>query len=100
MSTTLSDTNTASVRTGWQAGVFTALVALLYKLTGWKIELEDLLPFAPVAAVAAGIFYRISRVISDKLPWIGYVLFGNRKTPSAYVSPAPANDPVVDPPQE
>ena len=96
---TLSDTNTASVRSGWQVGVFTAGAALLYKLTGWDIKIEDLLPFAPLVGFFAGVFYRFSRVISDKLPWVGYVLFGNRKVPASYVAPEPANDPV-DPPQE
>ncbi len=85
-----SDKNTATVRSGWQVGVFAALASILYKLTGWEISLEDLLPYSPVIAVVGAAFYRLSLVISEKLPWIGYVLFGNRKTPSGYTPPPDA----------
>lgn len=82
-----SDKNTATVRSGWQVGVLSAVVALVYKLTGWEVTIDQLLPYAPAIAVVAGVFYRLSRVLSEKLPWIGYVLFGNKKTPTNYVEP-------------
>lgn len=80
----MSDKSTATVRTGWNIGLFTAVAAIVYKITGWTITVEDLLPFSPVIAVMGGIFYRLSRLISDKAPWLAYVLFGSPKTPISY----------------
>jgi hypothetical protein len=83
----MNDKNVATVRTGWNVGLFTAAAALLYKLTGWVVTVDDLLPFAPVIAIVGGVFYRLSRVISEKVKWLGYILFGNTSTPTNYEKP-------------
>ena len=82
-------TNTATLRTGVNTAVFSAIVAVIAKVTGASIRVEDLAPWmpllAPVIGAAAAIFYRLSRVIADKWPSIGYVLFGTKKAPTKYV---------------
>lgn len=83
----MNDTTTATVRTGWNLGLFSAFAALVYKLTGWTLTVDDLLPFAPFIAIVGGVFYRISRLLSDKVSWLGYVLFGNARTPANYEQP-------------
>lgn len=83
----MQDKNVATVRTGWNIGVFSLVAAIIYKFTGWTVTVDDLIPYAPVIAIAGGVFYRLTRVISEKVKWLGYVLFGNTSTPSNYEKP-------------
>lgn len=83
--------DTASLRTGWYIGVVTAVAAGASKLFDWQIEVEDLLPFAPAAAVAAGVAYRAVIVVTGKFPWLGYIVFGNKQQPAGYVTPEQQN---------
>lgn len=82
----MNDTLRASLRTGWFAGILTAILGLLNSRFGWELTVEDLLPFAPVVAIVAGVVYRASRVLADRWPSIGFVLFGSRQTPT-YAAP-------------
>lgn len=82
----MSNENVGAVRTSANMTVLTALCALLAKWRGWTLQVDDLLPYTPIIlAVTAG-FYRLSRVMADRWPWLGYVLFGIVKKP-AYVDP-------------
>ena len=83
----MNDTTTATVRTGWNLTLFSAVVALVSKLTGWTLTVEDLLPFTPLVGIIGGVFYRFSRVLSEKVSWLGYVLFGSPRTPTNYEKP-------------
>jgi len=89
----MNDTTIATVRTGWNTTIFAAFAALVYKLFGWEVKVEDLLPYLPVILPVAAAFYRLSRLISEKLPWIGYVLFGVNRPPS-FASATPVNEPT------
>lgn len=82
-----SATTTATVRTGWNMTLFAAVASLIYKWTGWNLQVEDLLPLSPVIGIVGGIFYRLSRYIADSAPQVGWILFGTKKAPTAYVEP-------------
>ena len=78
----MTDTLRASLRTGWFAGILTAFLGTINARFGWDLTVDDLLPFAPVVAIIAGVAYRASRVLADRWPSIGFVLFGSTKAPS------------------
>lgn len=78
----MTDTLRASLRTGWFAGILTAILGTINARFNWDLTVDDLLPFAPVVAIAAGVAYRASRVLADRWPSIGFVLFGSTKTPT------------------
>lgn len=80
----LSATATATVRSGWFIGVLTALVGFANKWFGWDLTVEQLLPYAPIAAVVGGAVYRAARALGDRYPIIGTILFGINKAPAAY----------------
>lgn len=82
-----STNTTATIRTGWYIGVVTVVTAGASKLFGWTVEVEDLMPYAPAAAVGAGIVYRALLLAVNKWPWIGYIVFGDKQAPVAYVKP-------------
>lgn len=76
------DLRTATIRTALPAGWAVALVAAITYLTDWAITVEDLLPWAPVAAVAYAAFYRVLRVIEKVAPnWLRYIFFGSTSEP-------------------
>lgn len=81
----MKDTTTATVRTTVNTTVLAALGALLYKIFGWDIKVEDMLPFLPVIAAVVAVFYRLSLAVTAKWPVVGYILFG-RTTPPTYGS--------------
>ncbi len=86
------DTTVGTIRTGVQTTVLTAVAAVMCKVFGWDVQVEDLLPWLPVVAPVALVFYRLSRYLSDKLPGLGYILFGIVKKPAYVDPPAVIND--------
>lgn len=78
----MNDTTTATVRTTVNGTVLTAVIALVVKITGWDITVEEVLPYTPLMVPIIAIFYRASRAIADKWPKIGVILFGPRATPT------------------
>lgn len=82
----LSNENVGAVRTSVHMTVLTAICSALAKWRGWTLQVDDLLPYTPLILPVAAAFYRLSRVLSDRWPWLGYVLFGIVKKP-AYVDP-------------
>jgi len=79
-----SETSVASVRTGVNLTVFSALASLFYKIFHINVSVDDLLIFSPVIGIVGGVFYRASRFLAEKYPGLGYVLFGTKKTPTDY----------------
>lgn len=73
--------NVATVRTTVQTVVLTAVVAVIAKLTDWQVEVDDLLPYVPLLAPVAAVFYRASRWLTARYPSLGWVLFGSGKEP-------------------
>ena len=86
----LQDTTTGSIRTGVNGAVFTSLIVLLNAVFGWNITVSDLAPYLPLLSVVYAFFYRLSRLIADKVPGFGVLLFGVHKPP-VYPSPPGVN---------
>lgn len=84
----MNDTTTATTRTTVNGTILTALIIAAANVFGWSIEMADLAPFLPVLAAVILGFYRLSLTLSERWPWVGYVLFGTKKTPT-YPPPAP-----------
>lgn len=78
----MNDLTRASLRTGWFAGILALVLGAVNRYTGLNLKVDDLLPLAPLAAVIAGVAYRASRVVADKWPTIGFILFGSTQTPT------------------
>ncbi len=77
-----SDRNTATIRTTVNTTVLTILSSLIFRLFKWEVSVDDLVLWSPIIAPVAAIFYRASLVLSEKLPWLGYILFGKVKPPT------------------
>ena len=78
----MNPTTIATVRTGWNAGVLALVLALVRRVFGFEVSVELVELFAPVLAVVVAIFYRASRVLADRYPTLGYVLFGSPQSPT------------------
>jgi hypothetical protein len=92
----VSDSNTATIRTTVNAVVIFAVAYVASKVSGSELDTSD-----PVIIVVGGgvfgILYRLSTVISEKVPYAGYVLFGVNRSP-AYTEPPPALPALADDP--
>ena len=97
----LSPENVSTKRTAINSGVTVFLIGMISWITGKEITLdsESMIYVAAIFGVVSGIFYRASRVAADKVPWLGYILFGSVMKPVAYVSTKPEGEPppVVEP---
>lgn len=80
----MTDSQKATIRTVANNTVLTAVAALLYKVFGWEVKVEDLLPFLPIIVPAIGVFYRLSLWVSKKVPALNYILFGGVKATPSY----------------
>jgi hypothetical protein len=78
----LNDTTIATIRTTVNSSYLTAAAAVLYKLFGWDVKVEDLLPFMPIIVPAIAVFYRLSLYIGTRWPTLGTILFGVQKKPT------------------
>lgn len=90
MSEPSQSANVGTVRTGWNTSIVLVVAGLVARYTTVDLDIED--PIT-VGVLSGGIlvFYRLSRVISDRYSWVGYVLFGSPRTPSYQAQPsAPA----------
>lgn len=96
MSEPSQSANVGTVRTGWNATLALIIAAVIGRYTDINVDMEDPIVIA-VLGGAITVFYRLSRVISDRYTWVGYVLFGSPRTPSYQAQPsAPA--PLPPPP--
>ncbi len=77
-----SDRNTATIRTTVNLTVLTILSSLIFRVFGWEVSVDELAFWTPVIAPVAAIFYRASLVLSEKWPWLGYILFGKVRPPT------------------
>ena len=77
-----SDTAIATLRTTWNTSILTALSVAVYKIFGWKVTVDELLPYMPLIIPVVGVFYRASVAISGRWPMVGKILFGVNKTPA------------------
>lgn len=86
--------NVSTKRTAVNFTVITAIVGVIAKVTGWQltIEPEDLIWLSPIIGVVGGVGYRLSRAITTKWPWVGWVVFGSGKEPAG-LRPITANPP-------
>lgn len=87
--------NTGSVRTAVNVGWLAAIAWALDRFTQVEVDVSDP-TFVAVAVVVAGVFYRLSRVISDRWKWVGYVLFGINTPPQYMLPPPPPPEPDAD----
>lgn len=90
----MNDHNTATVRTTWSLALTSLLAYLAHVVFGVEIETSDPLIILIVPAVA-GIVHRLSLVLSEKVPYFGYVLFGINRSPE-YTTPPPAVPALAD----
>lgn len=81
----MNDTTIASARTGVNATAFAVIAYLITNIFKWDIDLND--PSVIIAIGAGGtVFHRITTILSDLWPPLGYLFFGVRKPP-VYTSP-------------
>lgn len=79
-----SPVNVSTKRTAVNAGVIVSIAAVVSKVTGWEIKLDDadLLIAIPVVTFIVGFGYRLSRAVTNRWPQAGWVLFGSGKEPA------------------
>lgn len=83
----MSDKNTATLRTAWNAAILAVATQVVAWLAGngWAIDTSS--PwFALGVTAVAGAGYRASLELvawAERYPWVGWVLFG-RSTPPSY----------------
>lgn len=92
----MSNHNTATIRTTVNAIVIFAVAWGASKITGRELDTSNPVIIV-VGGVVFGILYRLSTVISEKIPYAGYVLFGVNRSP-AYTDPPPAVPALADDP--
>ena len=78
----MNDTNTATARTGTNVTVAAILGYLLVNVFGRNIDVADP-AFILFAGVGATVVYRVSVILADLWPPLGYLFFGI-KTPPTY----------------
>ena len=78
----MNDTRTATVRTTVNTTVLLYVAILFNWLFSWNITLDDLAPFAPIILGVVAVFYRLSLYVTARWPKLGWVLFGNKETPT------------------
>ena len=103
----MNDTAIATKRTTVNIGGLTVVLGLLAKIFGWKwnIDANQLAQYGPVIGVAYGVWYRLSRLVTTKVPALGWLLFGSGQEPAGFknigaaVVVVPADAPVIPPAQ-
>lgn len=92
----MSNHNTATIRTGVNTVVAMVVVLIASKVVGRDVSIDD--PWVLlVVPIVVTVVHRLSVVISENVPWIGYVLFGVNRSP-AYTDPPPAVPALADDP--
>ncbi len=76
--------NVSAKRTGVNIMVLSILTWVVAKLADWNINVtvDDLLALSPILAVASGIWYRLSRLLTAWKPVLGWLLFGSGQEPA------------------
>jgi hypothetical protein len=92
----VSDHNTATIRTFVNNIVAMVVVLVASHLLDREVSINEGWVLLVVPAVVT-IVHRFSLVISEKVPWVGYVLFGVNRSP-AYTEPPPALPALADDP--
>ena len=84
----MNDTNTATIRTGWNATVIAIVAYIASTVFGITIDVTD--PgFIVVVGITVPIFYRASLALDEKWPIFGKILFGKPTTPTSQPLPPP-----------
>jgi len=76
----MNDLNTATTRTGVNTTVAALIGYLSVRLFGWDIDVADPM-FIVLAGVGATIVYRVSVILADLWPPLGFLFFGVRTPP-------------------
>ena len=76
----MSDVRTATIRTAVPTA-WTTLAAWAVARFGFELSDADWQALLLVMPVLAGVGYRLLRVLEDRWPSLGYVLFGSVRTP-------------------
>ena len=84
----MNDQNIATTRTTFTAVITAVALWGLAKLTGWEVSADD--PQV-IAIIGAGIpiVHRISTVLTELWPPLGFILFGIRTEPKYNQLPPP-----------
>ena len=77
----MNDTNIATARTGTNVTVAAILGYVLVNVFGWDIDVADP-AFILFAGIGATIVYRVSVILADLWPPLGYLFFGVRTSPT------------------
>lgn len=93
----MSDSNTATIRTTVNATAILAVAYVVSKVSGNSVDTSDPQTIA-IGGAVFGIFYRASTIISEKVPYAGYVLFGVNRSPE-YTTPPPAVPALANEPE-
>lgn len=90
----MSDSNTATIRTTVSALVIFFVAWVISKVTGKAVDTND--PSIILwGTVVFGVLYRLFLVISENVPYAGYILFGINRKPE-YTTPPPAVPALAD----
>jgi hypothetical protein len=75
-----SDAAVATTRTGVNSTALAVIGWVLTNVFGWTIDVSDP-TFIAVVVVAVPAFYRVTTVLTELWPPLGYIFFGVRSTP-------------------
>ena len=76
----MNNADTATVRTGVNATALGVISYIVTNIFGWTIDVSD--PgFIAAVAIGVPIFYRLTTVLTEKWPPLGYIFFGVRNPP-------------------
>lgn len=92
----MSNHNTATIRTLVNTAVAMVVVLIASRVLGREVSINEGWVLL-VVPVVVGVVHRLSMVVSEHVPWIGYVLFGVNRSP-AYTDPPPAVPALADDP--
>ena len=92
----MSDHNTATIRTLVNTAVAMLVTLIASRLLDREVSLDEGWVLL-VVPIVVGVVHRLSTVISENVPWVGYVLFGINRSP-AYTEPPPALPALADDP--
>lgn len=73
--------NIGTLRTGLPAAWATAFTWLVAKF-GFNLQEDDYAMLMVVVPIVIPVFYRLSREIEHRSPWLGQIIFGSTASPS------------------
>ena len=84
----MNDTNTATIRTGWNATIIAIIGWIASNVFNWTLDLTDPI-FILIVGVTVPVLYRASIALDEKWPILGKILFGRTATPTYGQLPPP-----------